>query len=108
MHTYLSSHCNGCGADSDYYYPWELITILANTDGWRILGEVTKYVALSSMRFTRISGPSFCVTSSARAEHVVVTAVDPKGVLREREVVLDLWSHRSGAWVKCDTFEETD
>ena len=93
---------------SGNYYPWELITILVNTNGWRILGEITKYVALSSWRFTHISGPSFCLMSSARAERVVVAAVDPRGVLRESEVVLDLWSPRSRAWIKCDTFQATN
>jgi hypothetical protein len=89
------------------YYPWTLLTLYpypANSKEWLILGELDKYVALSARRWTKRAGAAFCVKGSAKDERVLVSAVDPSGVLRTTAAVLGRWDAGLRVWTGCGTF----
>jgi hypothetical protein len=97
-------HTGGPAADGKgISYPWSLLTIYEAADAgeWRVLGELSKYVALSAQRFTRIGpGSEFCVRGSGKGEVVRVSALDPAGRLRVRDVLI-----ASATQEHCSSFE---
>jgi hypothetical protein len=87
-------HTGGPSQDGEgTFFPWALLTVYqsAASGEWLILGELSKYTALSPQRFTRLRPASgeFCVKGSGAGEAVKVSAIDPAGTLREMTVVIE-------------------